>query len=62
MIEPLAFRIGVISPAGIKDCKNYYDRTSLQTLLDDALLVARHRHFQVDMNNRLQAYSSMDSA
>jgi len=56
VLEFLAYRLGVVSEAEIRDHKQYYDRRSLIALLrDSGLAIERHRYFQLGMNNFLVA-------
>lgn len=56
VLEFLAYRLGVVSEAEIRDHKQYYDRRSLFALLrDSGLAIERHRYFQLGMNNFLVA-------
>jgi len=56
VLEFLAYRVGVVSEAEIRDHKQYYNRRLLQSLLrDSGLDIERHRYFQLGMNNLLVA-------
>ena len=55
VLEFLAFRLGVISAAEIRDHKTYYDRASLLKLLQIQFAPVRHQYFQLGMNNRVLA-------
>jgi hypothetical protein len=52
VLEFLAFRVGIVSEAEIRDHKRYYDRWSLQQLFaGSGLVIDVHRYFQLGMNN-----------
>ena len=54
VLEFLAYKIGIVSEAEIRDHKCYYDRKLLAMLFaDTALDIERHRYFQFGMNNYL---------
>jgi 2-polyprenyl-3-methyl-5-hydroxy-6-metoxy-1,4-benzoquinol methylase len=56
VLEFLAYRVGLVSEAEIRDHKRYYDRRSLGELLQGSgLVIVRHRSFQLGMNNLLVA-------
>jgi len=56
VLEFLAYRVGIVSEAEIRDHKRYYNRQSLETLFaGSGLTVDRHRYFQLGMNNFLVA-------
>ena len=52
VLEFLAFRLKIVSPAEIADHKHYFDRRDVQAACGDAgLRVETHRYFQLGMNN-----------
>jgi 2-polyprenyl-3-methyl-5-hydroxy-6-metoxy-1,4-benzoquinol methylase len=54
VLEFLAYRVGIVSEAEIRDHKCYYDRALLTTLFaDTGLEIEQHRYFQLGMNNYL---------
>jgi ubiquinone/menaquinone biosynthesis C-methylase UbiE len=54
VLEFLAYKVGFVSEAEIRDHKCYYDRQLLTLLFaDTALDIERHRYFQFGMNNYL---------
>ncbi|MFZ2269547.1 MAG: class I SAM-dependent methyltransferase [Azonexus sp.] len=56
VLEFLAYRLGLISAAEIRDHKQYFDRESLQTLFSAAgFSIERQHYFQFGMNNFLLA-------
>lgn len=62
VLEFLAFRLGWISAREIRDHKDYFDRASLEALLDEAragggtgLELVEHGYFQAGFNNWLVA-------
>lgn len=56
VLEFLAYRLGIVSEAEIRDHKRYYDRQSLLDLFaDSGLRVDVHRYFQLGLNNFLVA-------
>jgi 2-polyprenyl-3-methyl-5-hydroxy-6-metoxy-1,4-benzoquinol methylase len=56
VLEFLAYRLGVVSEAEIRDHKQYYNRGLLRSLMrDSGLVIERHRYFQLGMNNLLVA-------
>lgn len=59
ILEFLAYRVGVVSEAEIRDHKQYYNRRLLRALFaGSGLVIARHRYFQLGMNNLLVAQRS----
>ena len=56
VLEFLAYRVGIVSEAKIRDHKRYYNRKSLGELFDGTGLdIETHRYFQLGMNNFLVA-------
>ncbi len=56
VLEFLAYRVGIVSEAEIRDHKRYYNRKSLGELFDGTGLdIEIHRYFQLGMNNFLVA-------
>src|SRR5207247_1462374 len=56
VLEFLAYRVGIVSEAEIRDHKCYYGRRSLYRLLENSgLRVDRHAYFQLGTNNYLSA-------
>lgn len=56
VLEFLAYRLGVVSEAEIRDHKCYYDRASLAEIFrGTGLAIDRHAYFQLGMNNFLCA-------
>lgn len=56
VLEFLAYRVGVVSEAEIRDHKRYFNRQSLTEILrGTGLAVETHRYFQLGMNNFLVA-------
>ena len=54
VLEFMAYRLGIVSEAEIRDHKCYYDRKSLTALFANTVLdIERHRYFQFGMNNHL---------
>ena len=53
VLELLAFRLGFVSAAEIRDHKRYYGRADLKRLIDGSgsLRVVTHRYFQLGFNN-----------
>jgi 2-polyprenyl-3-methyl-5-hydroxy-6-metoxy-1,4-benzoquinol methylase len=52
VLEFLAFRLGVVSAAEIRDHKCYYTRRLLRHLVSGTgLVIEAHRYFQLGMNN-----------
>ena len=56
VLEFLAYQVGIVSEAEIRDHKCYYDRKSLEVLFaGSGLAIDQHRYFQLGMNNFLLA-------
>ena len=56
VLEFLAYRIGIVDEAEIRDHKQYYSKKSLHELFDrSGLDIESHRYFQLGMNNILVA-------
>ena len=56
VLEFLAYRVGLVSAAEIRDHKRYYDRKSLEALFaGSGLMIDRHCYFQLGMNNLVVA-------
>jgi 2-polyprenyl-3-methyl-5-hydroxy-6-metoxy-1,4-benzoquinol methylase len=56
VLEFLAYRVGIVSEAEIRDHKRYYTKQSLDELFDGSgLKIETHRYFQLGMNNFLVA-------
>ena len=56
VLEFLAYTVGIVSEAEIRDHKCYYDRRSLRELFEGSgLRIERHAYFQLGMNNFLTA-------
>ena len=57
LLEFLAFRLGIVDSAEIKDHKRYFNREGLLAAVADtgSLHVVRHKHFQWRFNNFLFA-------
>jgi 2-polyprenyl-3-methyl-5-hydroxy-6-metoxy-1,4-benzoquinol methylase len=55
VLEFLAYRLGIVSPAEIRDHKTYFNRADLAQLVEqcEGLVIERHRYFQCGMNNYL---------
>jgi len=52
VLEFLAFRLGIVSAAEIRDHKCYYNKELLRQLLaDTGLVMEAHHYFQLGMNN-----------
>lgn len=57
VLEFLAYRLGLVNPAEIRDHKRYYNRRILVDLVDtiEGLEIVEHHYFQFGMNNFLFA-------
>jgi len=52
VLEFLAFRLGIVSAAEIRDHKCYYNKELLRQLLaDTGLVMEAHHYFELGMNN-----------
>jgi 2-polyprenyl-3-methyl-5-hydroxy-6-metoxy-1,4-benzoquinol methylase len=51
VLEFLAYRIGIVSEAEIRDHKAYYNYRDLHALFNGKFIIERHRYFQFGMNN-----------
>ena len=62
VLEFLAYRVGIVSEAEIRDHKQYYNRSSLRAAMGESgLEVELHRYFQLGMNNFLVARKRRES-
>lgn len=53
ILEFLAYRLGVVSEAEIRDHKRYYNKADIKALVEKTqnLKLEKHRYFQLGLNN-----------